>query len=249
MNFRTVLGLLRSIIIYRINPVHQWRLRRFYQDLAGPGDLVFDVGAHVGDRVDVFRRFGCRVVAVEPQPRLMNLLRSLYGTASNVVLEACALGATPGTAEIMISPANPTVASLSPSWVETTQRNAAFAGIAWTERETVKVETLDALIARHGVPRFCKIDVEGFEAEVLKGLSTPIAQLSFEFLAAQPALAQNCLDALAQIGDYRFNISYGERLRFTWADWRTREDIERHLNALPKGVTSGDIYARHEARP
>jgi FkbM family methyltransferase len=249
MNLQSALGLIRSFIVYRINPYHQWKLRRFYRTLATPGDLIFDVGAHVGDRIGVFRRFGCRVVGVEPQPRPMRILRHFYGADRNVALEACALGATPGVADILISERNPTVSSLSPAWVETTGRNAAFQGIVWNQRETVKVETLDGLIARHGLPRFCKIDVEGFEAEVLRGLNTPVPLLSFEFLAAQPELAQACLAELARIGDYRFNISYGERARFIWPEWKTATDLTAHLAALPPRVTSGDIYARYQAGP
>lgn len=247
MKLQTALGLLRSIIVYRIDPLHKWRLRRFYRSIAGAGDLVFDVGAHVGDRINVFTGMGCRVVGVEPQPLLQRILHFFYGAHRDVMLEACALGAAPGTAEILISQRNPTVSSLSPDWVKTTSREFNFRKVVWNHREPVKVITLDDLIARHGLPRFCKIDVEGFEIEVLRGLTQAIPLLSFEFLTPQRDLARACLAEIARLGKYSFNISYDERLRFVWTEWRSGEELARHLDALPATVRSGDIYARFEA--
>jgi FkbM family methyltransferase len=247
MNLQTGLGLLRSIIVYRVDPLHKWRLRRFYRSIATAGDLVFDVGAHVGDRINVFTAMGCRVVGVEPQPLLQHILRFFYGRHRNVTLESCALGAAPGTADILISQRNPTVSSLSPDWIKTTSLEFNFRKVVWDRREPVKVITLDDLIARHGLPRFCKIDVEGFETEVLRGLTQAIPLLSFEFLTTQRDLARKCLAEITRLGNYRFNISYDERLRFAWKEWRDSDDLLRHLESLPPGVRSGDIYARFEA--
>lgn len=56
---------------------------------------MFDVGSHVGDRIASFRRLGCRVVAVEPQPALVRVLRLLYGRDPQVALEPVAVGAAP----------------------------------------------------------------------------------------------------------------------------------------------------------
>jgi len=136
---------------------------------------------------------------------------------------------------------------LSPDWVKTTSREFNFRKVVWDHREPVKVITLDDLIARHGLPRFCKIDVEGFEIEVLRGLTQAIPLLSFEFLTTQRDLARECLAEITRLGNYRFNISYDERLRFAWTEWRERDDLLHHLENLPAGVRSGDIYARFEA--
>ena len=65
----------------------------------------------------------------------------------------------------------------------------------------VAVTTLDALIARFGVPAFIKIDVEGAEPDVLAGLSHAVPVLSFEYLPRALALAVAMAFApLAQAG-------------------------------------------------
>ena len=89
-------GITRSLVTY-YGPI--WRRRRmeaFYRQFLQPGDLAFDIGAHVGNRVRVFRRIGARVIAVEPQPDFVALLRKLYGRDSGVMIEASGVAAGPG---------------------------------------------------------------------------------------------------------------------------------------------------------
>ena len=237
-------GIARSAAIYHGNPLKRRRARAFYRGFVRPGALCFDVGAHLGDRTAHFLALGARVVAVEPQPSLIAVLRRLFGRNARVTLVEAALGAAPGEAELAIDPRNPTVASLSARWRAQVAESPRFAGIDWRERRIVAVTTLDALIARHGVPDFCKIDVEGFEAEVLRGLTRPIPALSFEYNAAaiDPALA--ALDRLATLGDYRFNRSAGESMRLAAPAWRDAASLAAELRALGPEAGSGDVYAR-----
>jgi len=239
-------GLARSAVIYHGNPVKRRRARAFYRAFVRPGDLCFDIGAHLGDRTGHFLALGARVVAVEPQPGPLAMLRRLYGGDPRVVLLGEAVGAAPGEAELAIDPANPTLASLSPEWRSQVARDASFAGTDWCERHRVTVTTLDALIAAHGTPQFCKIDVEGFEAAVLRGLSRPLPALSFEYVAAARAPALAALDRLAALGRYRFNRSPGESMRFPIAEWRNHRAMAAELHALPANAGSGDVYARLE---
>ena len=67
-------GIARSALIYRANPLKRRRSRSFYRQFVGPGDLAFDIGAHLGDRVQAWVDLGARVVAVEPQPHLVAVL-------------------------------------------------------------------------------------------------------------------------------------------------------------------------------
>ena len=107
---------------------------RFYGAFLGPGDIGFDVGAHVGSRVRAWRALGARVIAVEPQPDFTRILRLFFGR--DAASRSCpqALGARPGTARLGISTATPTVSSLSTDWIETVATDRSFARCAGTGR-------------------------------------------------------------------------------------------------------------------
>ena len=144
-----------------------------------------------------------------------------------------------------MSEANPTVSTLAHEWRTTIgARNPGFQNVRWESRRRVAVTTLDALIAEHGTPRFCKIDVEGFEAEVLAGLSRPIEGVSVEFVAGALEVAERCVTRLAALGDYRFNAIEGERRQFRWPEWRTADATLGWLAQGADGLPSGDLYAR-----
>lgn len=246
---RTGLGLLRSLLIYRGVPGRRRQLAGFYRQFIRPGDLCFDIGAHVGNRLQAWLDLGAQVVAVEPQPHLAALLRRWYGHNRNVVLVEQAVGATPGTGRIYISQRHPTVSSLSQDWIHAVRHAEAFASVQWDTEATVQVTTLDALIAQFGRPAFCKIDVEGFELEVLSGLSQPLPALSFETVAPAVDLAIACIQRLEQLGGYEYNWSAGETQKLLSVSWLAPEPMVARLRALAAEKGSGDVYARLASVP
>lgn len=240
------LGLARSLLIYYGNLRKLQRMRRFYAQFMQPGDLCFDIGAHVGNRLWAWTKLGARVVALEPQPLCMQFLRRWYGQQPQVTLLADAVGAVAGMQPLWISPRTPTVTTLSKPWIDTVQTMPAFASVRWEQADVVNVTTLDVLITQYGEPVFCKIDVEGYELEVLRGLSRPVRALSFEYIPSAKMLTLACLDRLQQLGDYAFNWSMGEQHRWQMPHWVTGDTMRTVVEQLASDANSGDIYARHQ---
>lgn len=236
-------GLLASVVTYYGVPFRQFAIRRFYRRFVGPGDLVFDVGAHVGNRIAPLRALGARVVAVEPQPHCVALLERLYGDDPGVRIVNAACGTDDGEATLHISRKHPTLSTLSRRWTEAIDRHYAGHDIAWDRDITVRTTSLDALIDEYGKPAFVKIDVEGFEPDVLAGLSHAVAAVSFEFLPASVEPAIESLGRIDTLGDYRYAYSMVETMRFADDRWRSAAEMVDILRAMPVHGRSGDVYA------
>jgi FkbM family methyltransferase len=232
-------GLVRSLLIYYGVPLRLARWRAFYRQFVRPGDLCFDVGAHVGNRLQALAGLGARVVALEPHPVFLGLLQRWYG-ASQVGHG----GARPGERDLMLA-GGTNVSTLSPEWAGAWAR---FASVRWESKVRVPVTTLDQLIEQYGLPRFCKVDVEGSELEALQGLSVPLPALSFEVVPAAAELALGCLYRLTSLGDYEFNRTVGESTRWLSPDWLGAGAMAAQLQALASESRSGDVYARLRQR-
>src|SRR5690349_20361073 len=102
-SLRTARGVMRSLGAYYRDRGRAEAMDRLYAQFMKPGDLAFDIGAHVGDRIAAFRRLGARVVAVEPQPALVRTLKMLYGMRSGVTIEAKAVGRNHGTIDMKVN--------------------------------------------------------------------------------------------------------------------------------------------------
>lgn len=197
--------------------------------------LVFDVGANRGQSSENYIKLGARVVAFEPQEDLHPEIRQLCRKSPRLVIASCGLGSREEVKRFFLTSYDQT-ASLRDDWE----------GERIGEK-SIHVSTLDHQIAIHGMPSYCKIDVEGWELEVLKGLSRPIKIISFEYhqSAKEIEKAKEVLLRIKELGDYFCNIKQSADDVFLMAEFIPiavfADMFPGQLNPAP--VTGyGDIY-------
>lgn len=185
---------------------------------------------------------GARVVACEPQGLFARYLHATL--PKDITVVNAAVGTEETTASMAVSSSHPTVSSLKTDFVAGASGAPGFGHVKWDRLESVTVTTLDRLIENHGLPSYVKIDVEGFELDVLGGISQPIEWVSVEFLPGFPELTLQVIDRLMELGPYRFNPVVGESARFLWTDWREATPTREWLESLAADSLSGDLFAR-----
>jgi FkbM family methyltransferase len=239
----TAKSLHRSLRVYHGDKSRHPAMDAMYGRFVRSGQLAFDIGSHVGDRISSFRRLGATVVALEPQPGCARAIQIIHGRDPLVTLVEAACGKQAGEVVLKINSANPTVSTASEEFVKAAAGAGGWETQVWDHAITVPCVTLDGLIDVHGVPAFIKVDVEGFELAVLEGLSIPVAALSFEFTTIQRDVAYACIECLQDLGDYRFNIALGESQTFTFDSAISADEMILFIQALPHEANSGDVYA------
>lgn len=223
------------------NIVERRKMRELYRQLISKNDLCFDIGANTGIRTKVLNQLGARVVAVEPQKICLHRLYNRFWDNPAVIIVAQAVGDKVGYAEMAVSRETPAVSTLSTRW-RTEGRWAQTYN--WNTIEKVPVTTLDTLIELYGLPKLCKIDVEGYEAPVIMGLSQKIPYISFEAHYEMLDEAKACLDYLATLGDFVCNFSPENSLILAYPTWVSPHTLLTDLNSDATKKLWGDIYVQ-----
>lgn len=211
--------------------------KAFYAPFVKPGQLVFDVGANVGRKTQAFLELGARVVAFEPQPECAEEIELRCGHNERLHVHQCALGAKETTAQLDVSQRSELAKVLNEK-------------LPTSLTITVEVRPLDQFVEQHGVPSFCKIDVEGFELQVLKGLSRFPDAFSIEYHATsaeQVAETEACLDHILSL-DRNYELNYTARTNtiFESESWHSVCEFKNHFaENWQKMPTFGDIVFRH----
>jgi FkbM family methyltransferase len=218
-------------------------MRKFYGVLLPRDALVFDIGANVGSYSAIFSSLGAKVVALEPNADCLRHIQLSYADARIEAIQAVA-GPQDGLATLSLSDERDDISSLSKDWIAAIQREHDDYRGLWSKEVTVPMLKLDTLIGRYGVPYFIKIDVEGFEEQVLDGLSTQPSLLSFEFNTAYLDATLRCLEKELFISKSLFNFAMGDPVSLELATWVTREQFAQTLGAMGKGDRYGDIFVK-----
>lgn len=209
-------------------------------------DLVFDIGANTGAKTEQYLSYGAHVVCVEPQPACLEILKQKFSTNKRVKIVPYGIANYNKQLKFFICSSANTISTFSSDWV--TQGRFKDLGYQWDATVEVACLTLDELLSLYGTPKFCKIDTENFEYEVISGLSKPIPYISFEFAWEFFENTKKCLDHLTTLGYIMFNFSIAEQNKFE-TDWVSSDQLEKILQHTavehPLGnMFWGDIYAK-----
>lgn len=207
-----------------------------FSGIVKKGDLVFDIGANMGEKASVFLDLGARVVAVEPNPNCVAHLKAHVAKRGDLTVIAAGCGSEVGRATLNFSGTDKT-ASLREDWFALSQSETDLQAL------DVEVVTLTNLMKDFGVPNYIKIDVEGFESEVLKGLDRLAPLLSFEYHLRELEDLQASLSGLERLGAWHYNCIAMNGRDFSHDDWLPMHDFFglAKAGAIPK---KGDVFAK-----
>ncbi len=221
----------------------QSSIHNFIGQFVNRGDLVFDVGANQGLKTDLYLSIGAKVICFEPQPHCVEILNQKYQNHQNVAIVNKGLAAKSGQLELSICDRANVLSTFSEQW-----KTGRFANQKWEKKVTVEVTTLGEMIQTWGLPQFCKIDVEGFEHQVLQGLSQPIPYLSFEFTIEFIDNAKKSIQHLVSLGYNLFNFTQEDQSKLTISEWVSETQLFDSIESKSTHQKSlwGNIYAKYD---
>jgi FkbM family methyltransferase len=207
-------------------------------------DLIFDVGCNMGNKSQEFLKFDTKIVGFEPQPKCVNMLNNIFANNSSIIIEPIGLDFFKGKSFIYEA-THHTISSMSLDFINKVKEER-FTDCNWGKKIEIQVDTLDNMILKYGTPNYIKIDVEGYELNVLKGLSSSIENISIEFT---PELCQNSIDCINYIetinGNCKYNYGYCNNNYFKYENWVNKEEIISYLKSVKDyKFEFGDIYIK-----
>jgi FkbM family methyltransferase len=231
--------------------IRKWRkqnaMLHFYKTYVGKDDLCFDIGANMGERADCFLKLGAKVIVVEPQNSCYTMLKNKYSNHPKVEVLKYAVGSTEREATLMICDETDECSTLSSEFVAVYSN---VSGLNWGSKEKVEVVTLNALCQQYGIPKYCKIDVEGYESEVFMGLNIPIEWITFEF--NRPLLHDTIksLEVLSAIGNYQCNYIKYEFMKLALPEWMAIDEFRQNLeHIISPDILTGEIVVQYLGKP
>lgn len=216
---------------------------KFHSHFISHNDIVFDIGANVGDYTAIYDKLGARVICLEPQPYCIKKLKERFINKDNITIVEKGVSDKEETILLSTDSKNHATATFSQKF----KGQSSFNNREWDKDIPTQTTTLNRLIEEYGQPSYCKIDVEGYEYEVLKTLKHPIKYLSFEYTKSLPDEAEKCMDFLKTLGKSYFNFSICTRFtKLILPEWTNDKEFVLNEIRNHKRSFAGDIFVRFE---
>lgn len=233
--------LLNNVIKFTHNKLKVIRSRKFYKSFIDKGDMVYDIGANIGRKSEIFLSIGAHVVCVEPQSACVEVLKKKFTASKSITIVDKAISNRNGFGEMFISNVSE-VSTLSKQFIEVYKD---YPGINWNLNEKVKLTTLSNLLEVYGTPKYIKVDVEGYERHVLETLPIPIQYISFEYNKPLKSNAIECINLLSRYPQYKFNFMIHEDMRLSLKNWKGSTEFIDFIDRLPDTILTGEVFCSY----
>jgi FkbM family methyltransferase len=177
-------------------------------------NLIFDIGFNVGEFTQTcFNKYpNCNVIAVEANPNLVNGVSPHFFTNYNFTLHNNLVSNIEGEEiDFYVSPYATGVSTASTEFMQNSRftkgsKNVPKNSIKWNEPIKIQSITIDSMLERYGIPDLIKIDVEGYEYNVLSGLTQKVNDICFEWHEEESEQLYRILEHLKNIGYTEFGV-------------------------------------------
>jgi FkbM family methyltransferase len=184
--------------------------------------ILFDIGANRGLYSDANAKDYESIVLVEANPSLCSFLSSKYQQNPLIHIENVIVS-NKSSETFYISNAD-TISTVDPEWIHQSRFSKNY---SWRPVDGLPTVSLDALVQKYGKPAHIKIDVEGYEYNVIQSLTTKVDSLCFEWAEEKKKEILLTLEYLKNLGFTRFAIQMEDAYVYTVQphEWMSYQDI------------------------
>ena len=212
--------------------IHEQKEYRFISQLIPKDQLVYDIGANTGEYTNLYLKLSSKVIAIEPDPKNLQILKVRFGQNRKVTTLASAVSDVKGVSELYINEDGSCFNTMSEKWKDSLldpSSNRWHAKYDFSKSYQIQTITLNEVITQYGLPFFIKVDVEGYEYKVISTLTKKVALINFE--ANLPEFLEETIlivDHLNKIyTNYKFNFC--EDYTFHFGEWKNYTEFKKFV--------------------
>jgi FkbM family methyltransferase len=191
--------------------------------------ILFDIGANRGLYTDSNAKKYDKFILVEANKHLCNFLKNNYINNPNIIIEQKIVSSDKNTV-FYISNVD-VISSCDSEWINNSRfsNKSCYNFNKTTDNESI---TIDELVEKYGIPEYIKIDVEGYELNVLKSMTKKYCPIGFEWAEEKKDELLLSLEYVKSLGYEKFCLQKEDKYDFVPEKWLDYNQIYKIVDEL-----------------